>query len=420
DITKINDEYKLLLPGKENGITLFDLIDQLQQVEVLSHPGKINSAIVEDRRVFTGGGGNPLEVYEIIGGSLHPPLRLREAVTGVADLSISGDFLLALYAYEQKLFVFDISRANEITDAIDTLPVSIANALELNLCELPDNLTPFLTVENKNQIELFAGASGSYEPETVWTFDKPIADAKIVDGKLFVTDRFETITAYSILDDYSLDKCAERNLTGTGWEMAEYNDKLFVFTGNTLTTFDNCLELDTIVRLSSFVLDAEIKNDTLYTVGPDGIAKYDLQSGLPVLADLGGLKGSQISVENGTIATTDGSSINIYFGENIESDGGNGVARDNGLKLYENYPEPFNSSTTIQFELPTSTLAELSIFNLLGQRVRVLINRTFDAGVHKVSWDGKDELGGDVSSGIYFYRLTAGTDVISKKMILIK
>lgn len=420
DTIKINNEHKLLLPGKENGVTLFDLIDQVQQDEVLSYPGKINSAIVDDCRIFTGGGGNPLEVYEIEGDSLLSPLQLREAETGVADLSISSSFLLALYGSEQRVFVFDISNVNDVTDATDTLPVSIADASELNTYEQPEKSVQLVTVENKNQIELFTGALGSFEPATVWTFDKPIADAKIVNGRLFVTDRFETITAYSIESDFSLSKCAERNLTGTGWAMAGHNNQLFVFTGNTLSVFDDCLVLDTIVRMSAYVLDAEIENDTLYEVGPDGIAKYDLHSGLPVLADKGGLKGSQISVDNGTIATTDGSSINIYFGETSESGGENNVAKVDGIRLYENYPEPFNSATTIQFELPSNSQVELSVYNLLGQRVRVLKDNYLNAGRHSISWDGKNGLGLDVASGIYFYKLQVGEETISKKMLLIK
>ena len=91
------------------------------------------------------------------------------------------------------------------------------------------------------------------------------------------------------------------------------------------------------------------------------------------------------------------------------------------IKL-ENYPNPFNPETTITFSLTTELTenTELVIYNPKGQKVKTLVNDRFDAGTHQVVWDGKDENGKSVTSGIYFYKMNAGKFTSMKKMILLK
>ncbi len=88
--------------------------------------------------------------------------------------------------------------------------------------------------------------------------------------------------------------------------------------------------------------------------------------------------------------------------------------------LQQNYPNPFNSSTTLEFELETPGLVQLSVFNSLGQRIEVLLNRRLPIGRHRISWNGTDISGAPVPSGVYFYRLDADSSSQSRKMILLK
>jgi hypothetical protein len=74
------------------------------------------------------------------------------------------------------------------------------------------------------------------------------------------------------------------------------------------------------------------------------------------------------------------------------------------IKFY-NYPNPFNPETTIFYELPEQSKVELTIFNMKGQKVKTLLNRTLRAGEYRTIWDGKDENGQPVSSGVYLYKL---------------
>ncbi len=85
-----------------------------------------------------------------------------------------------------------------------------------------------------------------------------------------------------------------------------------------------------------------------------------------------------------------------------------------------NYPNPFNPETTILFFLPYPGRVRLDIFNVRGQRIITLLEGHRDPGEHRVVWDGRDERGNRVSSGIYFYRIKAGELTEQKKMILLK
>jgi hypothetical protein len=88
--------------------------------------------------------------------------------------------------------------------------------------------------------------------------------------------------------------------------------------------------------------------------------------------------------------------------------------------LNQNYPNPFNPSTQISFDLPAAGRVELSVYNVLGQNVRTLASQDMEAGTHTVTWDGRSSGGTQVASGIYFYRLTAGSYSRTMKMMMLK
>ncbi|MBN2829400.1 MAG: T9SS type A sorting domain-containing protein, partial [Candidatus Cloacimonetes bacterium] len=85
-----------------------------------------------------------------------------------------------------------------------------------------------------------------------------------------------------------------------------------------------------------------------------------------------------------------------------------------------NYPNPFNPTTTISFELPTKSKVTLSVFNIRGQKLMTLIKDEMNQGKHNVIWNGQDDMGNNVPSGVYFYRLETSNRSLTKKMILLK
>jgi hypothetical protein len=106
--------------------------------------------------------------------------------------------------------------------------------------------------------------------------------------------------------------------------------------------------------------------------------------------------------------------------------GGTPVADDGQFKgvlpalLGQNTPNPFNPQTVITYQLAKSEPARLEIYNLLGQKVRTLVDVAQKAGAHREAWDGKDEKGLAVASGTYFYRLSTPSFTAARKMTLLR
>jgi hypothetical protein len=90
------------------------------------------------------------------------------------------------------------------------------------------------------------------------------------------------------------------------------------------------------------------------------------------------------------------------------------------LLLGQNYPNPFNPSTWIPFFLPKDGEANLTVYNALGLRVRVLRDRWYHKGPHSVSWDGRDQQGNAVASGVYFCTLSQAGLKQTRKIVLVR
>jgi hypothetical protein len=121
-----------------------------------------------------------------------------------------------------------------------------------------------------------------------------------------------------------------------------------------------------------------------------------------VFADVGGLKDS---------TTWSFSVTPVESFDNIPTE----------FNLGQNYPNPFNPSTMISFSLPKEAPVTFEVYNLLGVKVRTLMaGETKSAGVYSVSWDGRNDASVSMPSGVYLYRVSAGTFLASKKMTLLK
>ena len=91
-----------------------------------------------------------------------------------------------------------------------------------------------------------------------------------------------------------------------------------------------------------------------------------------------------------------------------------------GVTLSQNYPNPFNPETTIRYDLSRPEAVELSVYNLEGQKVATLVLGHREAGSYSVRWDGVTDAGLELASGVYFYRLTAGERVETRKLLLLR
>lgn len=126
--------------------------------------------------------------------------------------------------------------------------------------------------------------------------------------------------------------------------------------------------------------------------------------------------GSPISINNGYLyyaAFNSGIFRYELGGSSTNSELSSEVVED--FRLDQNYPNPFNPSTNINFNLPESGLVTLKVYNLLGQEIAELVNDRMVSGSHSINFDASG-----LSSGVYIYRLQAGNQVQTKKMMLIK
>jgi hypothetical protein len=92
----------------------------------------------------------------------------------------------------------------------------------------------------------------------------------------------------------------------------------------------------------------------------------------------------------------------------------------NSFALHQNYPNPFNPETVISYQLAVGSHIELKVYSITGQLIRTLVHYKQDAGYYNIKWDGKDDNDRTVPSGIYLYTLQAGSNMATRKMVLLK
>ncbi len=91
-----------------------------------------------------------------------------------------------------------------------------------------------------------------------------------------------------------------------------------------------------------------------------------------------------------------------------------------GTRLYQNYPNPANPTTTIKFELTYDSEVSLDIYDVAGRLVRSLVNERLEPSQYTIEWNGRDRFGEPVSTGVYFYKLNAGSYAETRKLLILK
>ncbi|UCE07008.1 MAG: T9SS type A sorting domain-containing protein, partial [bacterium] len=154
--------------------------------------------------------------------------------------------------------------------------------------------------------------------------------------------------------------------------------------------------------------------------GVDGIKGY----GLRVLFDVSGepFDFSYPASTQSYTAGTDGLPLGDlrWFDYSTAIDAHRIVDHPPSFKLLGNYPNPFNPKTTIYYELPETSHIQLVVYNILGQKVCMLVYEEQEYGLHSIQWNGRDDAGNLLPSGIYLYKLKGNHFVDSRKMSLIK
>ncbi len=129
---------------------------------------------------------------------------------------------------------------------------------------------------------------------------------------------------------------------------------------------------------------------------------------------------ARVSSSNAKNYSPDGSFTSNYLSSTGVNDDDNNLILPDRIKLGQNYPNPFNMSTRIEYSLPSRADVTISIFNLLGRKVKTIVDKNQAAGNYSITWDGTNMEGETVASGVYFYKIKADNQTISKKMMLLK
>ena len=278
---------------------------------------------------------------------------------------------------------------------------------------------------NTNVLRVNASEGDAYK-----LFELNLTDARSIDfdtsGTLYAL--LKTGEIYTInLETAATNLILDSNFTLAGIAFNPINNELWATTGSLFTNKDRVMKLDLVTPDTTIIGKTGLNVVTNNIAFDGGGILYGVTGSSSQLNNL-----IRINTTNavGTIVGSIGfkhiTGIDLTSGSiTTVKDDRTILAVPNEFALKQNYPNPFNPSTTIEFALPVQSRIKIKIYNLLGQVINVIYDGMKDAGYHKLNWNSDDVSGNSVSSGIYFYELSAtgfnGKEFNQmKKMILIK
>lgn len=206
------------------------------------------------------------------------------------------------------------------------------------------------------------------------------------------TDTFWTRTYGGVSWDY-------------GYSVQQTSDEGYILVGSTESFGCFCPDL--------YLIKTDAQGDTIWTRTYGG-AGYDRFQSVQQIDN-------EKYIATGSTESFGAGGMDVYL---IKIGPGTGVEdRESSRKYFlvsQSEPNPFNHRTILKYVLPQSSDMHIVIYNLIGQEVRILVNKTKDAGIHSVIWDGKDDSGKELTNGVYFCRIQAGNCSETRKMILLR
>jgi len=425
DIFIDDDGYQLVMPNVSGGVTIYHLDNLEMNIKGLERSGPINSLVFHEGILFTGGGDNPLDVFDF-NNKDNPDLSytMFEDLKNIKTIRNNGDTLMVYYE--------DINRVALIKNILDPDSFYVDRAFGFD-----DSLADdFLYIRNPGDTQqtlislsrLSAQAyvltdSGKFETYPKWNIFGGIISACYHDSLLIVSTSKNQLWTYAIDDSFNRTLLSIVDLPRITRKLFWNNRHLMVSMGNELFAYDlfNPItpNLDSIISLPLSVVEVAYANNQLYAVGPEGIAVFDVEGEFPELLAFGGDGGKMIAVWGDLVAASDGGSIKTYQVYNRDEDT-KPVVIPSGITLRQNYPNPFNVGTTIPYSLSQDAHVTIEIYNVLGRRVKVLVDEFKIRNSYEVFWDGSNINGEEVASGIYLYRMQAGDVTELRKMVLVK
>ncbi|MCX8056483.1 MAG: T9SS type A sorting domain-containing protein [Ignavibacteria bacterium] len=341
--------------------------------------------------------------------------------------------------------------------------------------------TNFLSSKSGDSLLIYGGITRSYNPRDYYTlevwkqnfspyiykynpiFNRTFFTGVSIDNKIYIfggkkayvhqdTSRMNFFVEYDFKKDsvlFAIERLQDTPEQPFYQSTAKLNDNIFIFGGvsigisnriyryNITSRSLNRISLNLLVpRAGSEAID--LSNNSIMIIGGFNENSKALRS-----TEIFNFYGTSFSIEQGPpmlyprrefAAVKFRNSIYVFGGENqfdnivpfVEkldlrtSTENDNPAVMNEIELHQNFPNPFNPTTTISFKISQKSKVFLEIFDIFGKQVKLLLNDELEPGEHLVIWNGFDNDGKKVSSGVYFYRISLGKTTITKKMILAK
>ena len=211
----------------------------------------------------------------------------------------------------------------------------------------------------------------------------------------------------------------------------EYQLPVAIEEANNIYSIEGAIEFDpNAIQINDLVWNQSFGNFFIEEEPADGLIRF-VVAGVNPVGGINELFKVNMKVLNGLTEPTFINLINLRLNESSIIDVASSseisqsvLSTDNEIPyqftLHNNYPNPFNPETNIQFDIPEQLSVRLAIYDLSGKEVNVLVHNTFAPGKYEVKWAGKDQHGQPVSAGMYIYQIEAGSFRNTKKLILLK
>jgi len=370
-------------------------------------------------------------LYAVCGGTYEPPfyqvnnIEKYDPTTNNWEVFVDGliprRYSKAEYLQStNKIYIFGGQTYYETNPSTYTDTVEVVDVANGNISYLTSNPNPYTSSGSavwNDKIYIFGGSEHGVYLNAFYEFD-PInniwnqlpdmpeakqTEGEVVDGILYVFGGYNgsvqsnRIDAYDIQNNewlfigYMPEGISAHHTTVKGqyiWILGDYDILNYVAIFNTETYEFTQLNTNMIGRRHC---GTEVIGNNLYVYGGN------IASGGPALSSLQYADISYLSINDEPYEIS------------------------SSITLFQNYPNPFNPETTISFYIKQNSKIELEIFNIKGQKVKTLINDYRQSGYHAIPWNGDDNYGNRVSSGLYFYKLSVDgkTEVVKKCLLVI-
>lgn len=420
----------IVYPHRDKGLVAF-MLDNPYEINtqnpdiILANAGPITQIAYINSRLHTIGTGNWYEMYSLDNPS--DPTRTGVVINppySPAGLCSRGDTIFVADFQTKQIFpVIDTGGGNPV---LRPPFFSIANVIA----------RPYVETRFNGVDDLFYCFSGDYllgttrSPEGInktaiaWTFDDNPLSVLFDDTVLYVGLFNSALCAFGITEEYQLYEINSVTVNGRVRSMILRDTLLYLGANGLITAAiseDYSLTEVATETETGTVYDIVRIDDRLYCATQNGVFVYDIANGQPQRLFFGGERSNMIAVDGNTIATSDGSAIKVYTIDITDVDD------DIPMPIYDapritGYPNPFNPAITLVLEhlAGVGEPVSIEIYDILGRRITAMTTERGTGNRQTVVWDGTDEQGVRVASGIYFIRASANDRSAVLKAVLMK